>query len=74
VVITDPKDIRDPLSEVLIALAREVKELRQKVADLTHEPCQEPEIEVGAALSEGDSGSQENKGAPGIAVYYDYQI
>jgi serine O-acetyltransferase len=74
VVITDPKDIRDPLSEVLIALAREVKELRQKVADLTHEPCREPEIEVGVALAETDSAGQDNKGAPGIAVYYDYQI
>ncbi len=74
VVITDPKEIRDPLSEVLIALAREVKELRQKIAEYTHEPCLEPEIEVGAALEEGDSAGQENKGAPGIAIYYDYQI
>jgi serine O-acetyltransferase len=73
VVITDPKDIRDPMSEVLIALAREVKELRQKIGDYTHEPCREPEIEVGAALEESDSGG-EDKGAPGIAVYYDYQI
>ena len=73
VVITDPKDIRDPMSEVLIALAREVKELRQKIGDYTHEPCREPEIEVGVALEENDSGG-ENKGAPGIAIYYDYQI
>lgn len=72
VVITDPKDIRDPLSEVLIGLAREVKELRQKLAQYTHEPCVEPEVEVGMALEE--NGDQQDKGAPGIAVYYDYQI
>ena len=32
VVITDPKQINDPLSEALLALAREVEELRQKIA------------------------------------------
>ena len=37
-------DIRDPLSEVLIALAREVKELRQKLVEYTHEPCNEPDV------------------------------
>ena len=30
VVITDPKDIRDPLSDVIIKLAAEVHELREK--------------------------------------------
>jgi serine O-acetyltransferase len=31
VVITDPKQINDPLSEALVALAKEVDELRQKI-------------------------------------------
>ena len=34
VVITDPKQINDPLSEALAAVATEVKILRQKVAEL----------------------------------------
>ena len=74
VVITDPKDIRDPLSEVLIALAREVKELRQKIADYTQEPCREPEIEVRTALADDDNSDPREKGAPGVQIYYDYQI
>ncbi len=39
VVITDPKQINDPLSEALIALARQVDELRAK---LKPESCREP--------------------------------
>lgn len=74
VVITDPKDIRDPLSEVLIALAREVKELRQKIAEYTQEPCREPEIEVRTALEDEDNSNNQGKGAPGVQIYYDYQI
>jgi serine O-acetyltransferase len=34
VVITDPKQINDPLSEALAAVATEVKVLREKVAQL----------------------------------------
>jgi serine O-acetyltransferase len=37
VVITDPKDIRDPLSDVIIKLAGEVQELRQKFQHHSHE-------------------------------------
>lgn len=37
VVITDPKDIRDPLSDVIIKLAREVHELREKFQQHSHE-------------------------------------
>jgi len=45
VVITDPKEIRDPLSDVLIKLAAEVHELREKLQTLTHEALSpEPEI------------------------------
>lgn len=74
VVITDPKDVRDPMSDVLIRLAREVKELRQKVAELTHQPMREPEVEVAVTLGETETGEQDARGVSGIAVYYDYQI
>ena len=37
VVITDPKDIRDPLSDVIIKLAAEVHELREKFQRHSHE-------------------------------------
>jgi serine O-acetyltransferase len=36
VVITDPKDIRDPLSDVIIKLATEVHELREKFQEHSH--------------------------------------
>jgi serine O-acetyltransferase len=74
VVITDPADVRDPLSDVLIRLAREVKELRQKVVELTHQPMQEPDVETAIALEDTEVGEQNAKGVSGIAVYYDYQI
>ncbi len=37
VVITDPKDIRDPLSDVIIKLATEVHELRERFQQLRHQ-------------------------------------
>jgi serine O-acetyltransferase len=37
VVITDPKDIRDPLSDVIIKLAEEVHDLREKFQRHSHE-------------------------------------
>src|ERR1700723_1904782 len=37
VVITDPKDIRDPLSDVIIKLAAELHELREKFQQHSHE-------------------------------------
>jgi serine O-acetyltransferase len=58
VVITDPKDISDPLSEVIVALAREVKELREKLEAHTHETCtaedQRIEIELGDERAQAD--------------------
>lgn len=36
VVITDPKEIQDPLSEVVINLAREIQELKREVAHHDH--------------------------------------
>jgi serine O-acetyltransferase len=37
VVITDPKEIQDPLSEVVINLAKEIQELKREVAEHRHE-------------------------------------
>jgi serine O-acetyltransferase len=37
VVITDPKEIQDPLSEVVINLARELQELKRQMAEHRHE-------------------------------------
>jgi serine O-acetyltransferase len=74
VVITDPKDIRDPLSEVLIALAKEVKELRQKLVEHLHEPLHEPEVEVGMSLEDTEPDGEERKEQKGVVYYYDYQI
>ena len=36
VIITDPKDIRDPLSDIIIKLATELHELREKFQQHTH--------------------------------------
>jgi serine O-acetyltransferase len=47
VVITDPKDIRDPLSDVIIKLAGEVQELRQKFQHHSHEAVgAEPDLTI----------------------------
>jgi serine O-acetyltransferase len=40
VLITDPHDIKDPLSDALIALSARVDELEQRMG--TREPCAEP--------------------------------
>lgn len=47
VVISDPKEIRDPLSDVIIKLATEVHELREKFQEHTHEALgTEPELTI----------------------------
>jgi serine O-acetyltransferase len=47
VVITDPKDISDPLSDVFIKLAAEVHEIREKLCEHTHAVLPpEPELEL----------------------------
>jgi len=52
VVITDPKDIRDPLSDVIIKLATEVHELREKFQQHTHEVLgAEPRLGIDEELS-----------------------
>jgi serine O-acetyltransferase len=47
VVISDPKEIRDPLSDVIIKLAAEVHELREKLQEHTHEALgAEPDLSI----------------------------
>jgi len=47
VVISDPKEIRDPLSDVIIQLAKEVHELREKFQEHSHEALgAEPELTI----------------------------
>jgi serine O-acetyltransferase len=59
VVITDPKQINDPLSEALAAVATEVNKLRERVHQLE-----------GATVTNGDSG----KALEQIIHEIDYQI
>ncbi|MFY9791174.1 MAG: serine O-acetyltransferase [Candidatus Sulfotelmatobacter sp.] len=50
VVITDPKDIRDPLSDVIIQLAKELNELRQRFQQHVREVHgEESKINAGAS-------------------------
>jgi serine O-acetyltransferase len=47
VIITDPKEIRDPLSDVIIKLAAEVHELREKFQEHSHEALgAEPDMSI----------------------------
>src|SRR5246127_3627563 len=66
VIITDPKEIRDPLSDVIIRLASEVHELRECFQEHTHQ-------QLGA-----EPGVGEGAGAPNISPQElfqdDYQI
>jgi serine O-acetyltransferase len=71
VVITDPKDIRDPLSDVIIKLASEVHELREKFQKHSHP----------ALGAETDLKIDENTTTPKISPenlfqedYLDFQI
>jgi len=71
VVITDPKEIQDPLSEVIIRLAREVHELRMKFQEHSHEALgAEPDLLI-------DDGAEQNHISPEKLFaedYVDYQI
>ncbi|HXC44076.1 MAG TPA: serine O-acetyltransferase [Candidatus Dormibacteraeota bacterium] len=68
VVITEPKDIRDPLSDVIIKLAGEVQELRQKFQHHSHESLgAEPDQAI-------DEGTLTPNIAPEELFQDDYQI
>jgi serine O-acetyltransferase len=71
VVITDPKDIRDPLSDVIIKLAAEVHELRERFQHHSHE----------ALGAEPDLSMDEERSTPNLSAqelfqddYLDFQI
>jgi serine O-acetyltransferase len=66
VVITDPKEIRDPLSDVIIKLAAEVHELREKFQEHSHEA-----LGAEADLSIDEESSQ---GATPELLPHDHQI
>jgi len=68
VVITDPKDIRDPLSDVIIKLAGEVHELREKFQQHSHESLgAEPNLTI-------DEGGTTANITPQELFQDDYQI
>jgi serine O-acetyltransferase len=71
VVITDPKEIRDPLSDVIIKLAKEVHELREKFQEHTHEALgAEPDL----TLDEEPPASNISPEQLFAEDYLDYQI
>jgi serine O-acetyltransferase len=60
VVITDPKDIRDPLSDVIIKLAEELHELREKFQRHSHEALgAEPDVRLADVTSTPNISPQE---------------
>jgi serine O-acetyltransferase len=68
VVITDPKDIRDPLSDVIIKLAGEVHELRHRFQQHSHEALgAEPDLTI-------DEGTLVPNISPEELFQDDYQI
>ena len=71
VVITDPKEIRDPLSDVIIKLAAELYELREKFQQHTHETLgAEPNLTTNEGTSKPTISPQELFQDD----YQDYQI
>jgi serine O-acetyltransferase len=69
VIITDPKDIRDPLSDIIIKLATELNELRQRFQQHIHEAHGE-ESKINEGASAGNISPQELFQDD----YQDYQI
>jgi serine O-acetyltransferase len=68
VVITDPKDIRDPLSDVIIKLAAEIHELREKFQQHSHRALDaEPDVTI-------DEGTPTPNISPQDLFLEDYQI
>jgi serine O-acetyltransferase len=60
VVITDPKDIRDPLSDVIIKLAAEINELREKFQQHSHQALgAEPDRLIGEETATANLSPQE---------------
>jgi serine O-acetyltransferase len=57
VVITDPREIKDPLSDALMALAKDVTDLRARLDELSRQPVEEPAADLsmaGLATEDGE--------------------
>ena len=71
VVIIDPKEIRDPLSEVIIRLAKEVHELREKFQEHSHEALgAEPDLAIDEESVSGPASAKRLF----AEEYLDYEI
>jgi serine O-acetyltransferase len=71
VVISDPKEIQDPLSAVIIKLAKEVHELREKFQEHTHEALgAEPDLSIDEETESGQVSVEQMLSED----YLDYQI
>jgi len=71
VVISDPKDIQDPLSAVIIKLAKEVHELREKFQEHSHEALgAEPDLSIDEETPSGQVTVEQMLSED----YLDYQI
>jgi serine O-acetyltransferase len=71
VIISDPKEIRDPLSDVIIKLAKEVHELREKFQEHSHEALgAEPDLTIDEELISPYLSPEQLFAAD----YQDYQI
>jgi serine O-acetyltransferase len=71
VVITDPKEISDPLSDVIIKLGAEVHELRERFQEHSHEALG---IEPDLSIDEESHPSNGKKFSPTDLFGDDYQI
>lgn len=72
VVITDPKEISDPLSDVIIKLGAEVHELRQRFQEHSHEALGvEPDLSID---EESQASGDGKKFSPADLFGDDYQI
>jgi serine O-acetyltransferase len=75
VVITDPKEIRDPLSDVIIKLAAEVHELREKFQEHSHEALGvEPDLSIDEERKEATNGEKAAARKFFADDYLDFQI
>ena len=70
VLITDPREIKDPLSDVIIKLADEVREMRMKMGVIVAESeAVRREIDAVRALSEEDAESEDYRKQVSGQVY-----
>ena len=72
VLITDPREIQDPLSGALIALARDVTELRSRLDKLSHLTENVPVDGVVAGLSREDKDGREYRSEFDKSGFADY--